>query len=95
MLDSIWAEGGVYCDPTVHVAGADALLKHIAGVHAKFDGFGLRRIGPLDRHHDYARFGWQRAMADGTIGPESLDIVEFDNNGRLKAVIGFFGPRPD
>lgn len=95
LLGEIWSEGGLYCDPTVRVEGAGALLAHIAGVHSKFSGFGLRRIGSLDLHHGLGRFGWQRAMKDGTTGPESIDIVEFDDAGRLKSVIGFFGPLPD
>ncbi|WP_416897695.1 MAG: nuclear transport factor 2 family protein [Minwuia sp.] len=94
LLGEIWSEGGVYCDPTVRVEGAAALLDHIAGVHSKFEGFGLRRIGKLDQHHGLGRFGWQRAMRDGSTGPESIDFVEFDAAGRLKAVIGFFGPLP-
>ena len=94
LLGRIWAEGGVYCDPTIRVEGATALLTHIAGVHSNFQGFGLRRIGKLDMHHGLGRFGWQRAMANGDTGPESIDFVEFDEAGKLTSVIGFFGPLP-
>ncbi len=35
LLLPIWSDGATYTDPTVHAAGADALLAHISGIQAK------------------------------------------------------------
>jgi len=90
-LAAIWAEGGVYTDPTVDLAGLDALSAHIATVQAKLPGSRLERTTGLDDHHDVARFGWRKVLADGTPLAESLDLVVFDPDGRLRRVVGFFG----
>jgi len=90
LLASIWAEGGLYTDPTVHAAGAAALLEHISAVLARRPGSRVERTGPVEQHHDVARFDWQAVAASGEVLRQGIDIVIFDPAGRLARVIGFF-----
>lgn len=90
LLASVWAEGGSYTDPTVHAAGAPALLAHIAGVLTRRPGSRVERTGAVEHHHDVARFDWQAVGADGGVLRSGIDIVIFDGDGRLERVIGFF-----
>jgi hypothetical protein len=90
LLATVWAEGGSYTDPTVHAAGASALLEHIASVLARRPGSRVQRVGAVAQHHDVARFDWQAVAADGEVLRRGLDIVIFDAAGRLVRVIGFF-----
>src|ERR1700754_4267289 len=38
LLDSVWAEGATYTDPTVQAQGQAALDRHIASVQARYPG---------------------------------------------------------
>lgn len=94
LLNSVWADGGLYTDPTVHAAGAAALLDHITAVLARRPGSRVERTGPIQPHHDVACFDWQAVGADGAVLRRGIDIVIFDASGRLARVIGFFAPTP-
>ena len=62
-----------YVDPLVDVSGREALVATIAAVQGQFPGFTFRLSGPVDGHHDQARFGWE-------LGPDGGEapIVGFD-----------------
>lgn len=93
LLLPIWSDGATYTDPTVHAAGAEALLAHISGIQAKHSGACITRTSDVDVHHGIARFAWKFAMPDGSSFPEGLDIVFLDaDQKRITRVIGFFGP---
>lgn len=55
-------------------------------------GVRVERISELQEHHDVARFAWRATLPDGTVLPDSLDVVTFDGDGKLLRIIGFFGP---
>jgi hypothetical protein len=92
LLESVWAQGATYTDPTVHTEGLAALVRHIATVQARYPGSRLVMTSPLDTHHDVARFAWKKVLADGTSLPEGIDFVTFAPDGKLASVTGFFGP---
>ncbi|MCY1743426.1 nuclear transport factor 2 family protein [Ensifer sp. SL37] len=93
MLVPIWADGATYTDPTVHAAGAEELLAHIAGIQAGHPGARITRTSDVDVHHGIARFAWRFVMPDGSSFPEGLDIAFLDPNAtRITRIIGFFGP---
>ena len=94
LADSI-TEDAVYIDPTVEVVGIEALMRHISRVGEMYPGSHLALRTGVDRHHDVARFGWRRVLADATTRPESVDFVEFATDGRLSRILGFFGPLLD
>ncbi|WP_327512954.1 nuclear transport factor 2 family protein [Ensifer sp.] len=93
LLVPIWADGATYTDPTVHAAGVEELLAHIAGIQSKHPGARITRTSDVDVHHGIARFAWRFVMPDGTSFPEGLDIAFLDPaQTRITRIIGFFGP---
>jgi hypothetical protein len=63
-------------------------------VHEQFPGFTFRLAGPVDGHHDQARFGWE-------LGPEGIeapivgfDVAVTDEVGRIRQVHGFLDRVP-
>ena len=92
LLAQVWSDGATYTDPTVHAAGSQELLAHIASVLARRPGARIVRTSAVDEHHGLARFSWQRVEADGTRRPEGIDFVELSADGRIRRIIGFFGP---
>jgi len=94
LLREHWTGDATYVDPMVDVAGRDALNATIEAVHNQFPGFVFTPAGPLDAHHDVARFSWG-------LGPEGaeplivgFDVVTTDGAGRISAVIGFLDRVP-
>lgn len=94
ILAALWAEGATYTDPTVHATGLDELLGHIDAVVAGRPGARVVRTSAVDAHHGLARFAWRVVLADGTELPEGLDLAELTADGRIRRIIGFFGPLP-
>jgi hypothetical protein len=92
ILSTVWADGATYTDPTVHAAGVDELLAHIAGVVAQRPGANVVRTSRVDLHHGLARFAWHVELPDGSALPEGLDLAELTADGRIGRIIGFFGP---
>lgn len=92
LLLPVWGDGATYTDPSVHAAGAEALLAHIAGIQAKHPGARILRTSDVDVHHGVARFAWKFVMPDGASLPEGLDIAFIDpDQQRITRIIGFFG----
>jgi hypothetical protein len=94
LLEQGWADDGVYCDPTASVAGRDALVAHIGGFHDQLPGVRIELTSQVDEHHGWLRFAWTMVGADGATLTEGFDVGELAEDGRLRRIIGFFGPFP-
>jgi hypothetical protein len=93
ILNEVWAKAATYTDPSVHTAGADELLAHIARVRARRPGSKVMRTSAVDFHHGVARFAWQAMDAGGSKVLDGIDIAFLNGDGRrLDRIIGFFGP---
>ncbi|MBA2672778.1 DUF3291 domain-containing protein [Ramlibacter sp.] len=92
MLAQVMTDDGTYLDPVKVATGRAALVEYIGQVQAKYPGGRVVRTSTVDVHHHACRFHWCVAKADGTRLPESLDIVDFARDGRIRRVLGFFGP---
>jgi hypothetical protein len=92
LLRASCAEDVVYLDPRGQADGIEALAATIADVLASRPGARVVRTSAIDAHHGRARFAWHVMLADGTGLPEGLDIVELCDDGRLRRILGFFGP---
>lgn len=91
LLQSVWAPGATYTDPTVRAAGADELLARIASVQEKRPGAQVVRTSAVSLHHHIARFAWH-VVEHGTTLPEGLDIAFLaDDGSRIERIVGFFG----
>ncbi|GAB3796502.1 nuclear transport factor 2 family protein [Micromonospora zhanjiangensis] len=93
LIDEVWTVDGSYTDPLAAVAGRDAIDALIAAVQQQFAGLEFRLAGPVDAHHDLARFTWH-------LGPDGAEpiVIGFDvaviADGRIAKVHGFLDRVP-
>ncbi|MFD1815772.1 nuclear transport factor 2 family protein [Rhodococcus gannanensis] len=93
-IEDLWAPDGRYVDPAVAAHGHDDIDATIGAVQAQFPGMRFRLRGPVDGHHEQARFGWQLGPAGAEDLVEGFDVVERDADGRLVHVLGFLDKVP-
>jgi hypothetical protein len=58
LVDDVWAPDARYIDPMVIASGRDEIDATIGAVQAQFPGLTFKLRGPVDAHHDQARFSW-------------------------------------
>jgi hypothetical protein len=46
----------------------------------------------VDLHHGRLRFAWKLTDASGRTVVEGIDFCELASDGRLRRIVGFFGP---
>ncbi|MFF6996365.1 nuclear transport factor 2 family protein [Streptomyces sp. NPDC008313] len=84
-----------YTDPLADVRGHEQLTALITGAHEQFPGFSFRPSGPVDGHHDTARFGWELVSeADGSAPVAGFDVITLAGEGRIRTVHGFLDRVP-
>jgi SnoaL-like domain len=93
LIDDLWAEHGTYCDPLVEVTGPDAIDAVIGTAQAQFAGLEFT-LGPVDAHHDVARFTWNLGQPAGEPIVVGFDVLTVDSGGRITAVLGFLDKIP-
>jgi hypothetical protein len=92
ILREVLTPEATYIDPRTDVKGHEALATHIERVLATRPGARIPRTSVVDVHHDRARFAWNLVQSDGTTLP-GIDIIEIDPaSGKLRSILGFFGP---
>jgi hypothetical protein len=90
-----WSADGSYTDPLAEVHGHNGIAAVIAAAHEQFPGFSFRPAGPVDGHHDIARFGWELVnAADGTAPVAGFDVITLDGEDRIRSVHGFLDRVP-
>ena len=87
-IDGLWAEDGSYTDPIAVAEGRAAIDATIAAVQAQFPGLVLRLGGPVDGHHNLARFTWHLGPADGEPIVIGFDVAVLAGD-RIESVHGF------
>lgn len=93
-VERLWAPDARYVDPLAAVTGHDAIDAMIGAVQRQFPGLTMTLAGPVDGHHDQARFGWQLGPADGEPLVVGFDVIERDADGRITRVLGFLDRVP-
>ncbi len=93
-LAAAWTENATYTDPSADVRGREALVRHIAGFLAdpELQGFSIVRVTDVDVHHRSFRFGWEMQGPDGQTVTPGIDYGEFNDEGMITKIVGFFGP---
>ena len=92
LLERVWAEDGIYTDPTARVAGRTQFVDHIGGFFKQFPQARLEVTSGVDAHHEVIRFTWRMVLADGKVLVEGIDFGELAADGKLQRIVGFFGP---
>jgi Uma2 family endonuclease len=92
LIAQAWNADGELLDPPLEGRGhaeisalADVVLTHYAGHEFK-------RTTAVDSHHGFARYGWDLVGPDASVAVSGIDVVEFDEAGKLRRIVGFFGP---
>ena len=89
LIGELWAEDASYVDPLVDAHGHDGIDAAIAATQGQFPDHVFALAGPVDTHHDVARFAWGL----GRDGDDPLvigsDVASVGADGRLARVVGF------
>ncbi|MFG2054455.1 nuclear transport factor 2 family protein [Micromonospora sp. NPDC048930] len=93
LIDEVWAEHGRYTDPLAVAEGRDAIDATIAAVQAQFPGLRFS-AGPVDAHHDIARFTWTLGTDDSEPLVVGFDVAVLTEDGRIAAIHGFLDKVP-
>ncbi|NEK59447.1 nuclear transport factor 2 family protein [Geodermatophilus sabuli] len=97
-IDDLYAPDARYVDPLADARGRESIDATVAAVQAQLPGLVFRLAGPVDGHHDVARFTWEvvpaGAPADATAPLVGFDVIAVDGQGRLRAVAGFLDRVP-
>jgi len=96
LLIGHWTTSGTYTDPSGHAEGLEGLVAHVGEFKSnpQFKGFSIVRTSGIDIHHRSFRFSWEMRNPDGKILTAGIDYGEFDDEGRITKIVGFFGPFP-
>lgn len=93
-LEGLYSSDGTYIDPHVELQGPEQIDAFIAATQERFPGYEFRLGGPVDAHHNQARFHWHA----GPAGDPEPTFVGFDvivtDGGKVKGVYGFLEPAP-
>ncbi len=94
-IREVWTEDATYTDPLASVSGHEAVNALIGAAREQFPGMAFTLAGPVDTHHDVARFTWHLAPA-GAAEPVvvGFDVAKAGDDGRLTAVYGFLDKVP-
>ena len=94
LIAKTWDDGATYLDPLVDAHGHDAIDAAIAATQGQFPDHVFALAGPVDTHHDVARFSWGL----GRDGDDPLvigsDVASVGADGRLARVVGFLDKVP-
>ena len=83
-----------YVDPVAAVEGHAALDGLIGAVQGQFPGWGFTPGGPVDAHHEQARFTWHLGPAGEEPVVIGFDVAELGADGRIRTVLGFIDQAP-
>jgi hypothetical protein len=93
-IDDVFTDDVRYVDPVAAVTGRDALHGLIGAVHEQFPGFVFTPGGPVDAHHDQARFTWRLGRPGEEPPVIGFDVAERAPDGRIRLVLGFLDRAP-
>ncbi|MEO1172958.1 MAG: nuclear transport factor 2 family protein [Myxococcota bacterium] len=79
----------VYTDPQMQARGFDELLAYMKQFHEQVPG-GYFVTREFTAHHDRSLAKWNMCGADGTVLGDGISYGEYNQNGKLVAMTGFF-----
>jgi hypothetical protein len=94
LIEQLWAPEGRYVDPLAAVAGREGIDGVVQAVQGQFPGMAFTLLGPVDAHHDQARFGWALGVPGEEAVVVGFDVIEVDADGRIATVLGFLDKVP-
>jgi hypothetical protein len=95
LISQVWTADGHLIDPPLDAEGHEAIGGMAVAVQSQFPGHRFRRSSGVDSHHGFARYGWELVAPDGAVTLAGMDVAQLADDGRIRRVLGFFGPMPD
>lgn len=83
----------IYRDPLAHTEGHNALVDYMLGFHEQIPGGHFETTYFLD-HHDRSIAKWQMKNGADEIVGDGASFGEYDAQGRLISMTGFFETPP-
>ncbi|MEM9172809.1 MAG: hypothetical protein AAGA84_08905 [Pseudomonadota bacterium] len=80
-----------FVDPSIDLTGIDAFEQNVHEVKARLPGAVYSRASAIDSQHGFHRYHWA-IHHGGKLALAGFDVTEIDTDGRIRTVIGFFGP---
>jgi SnoaL-like domain len=93
LLEALYVSDCTYTDPHVDLHGADQIDGFIAQTQERYPGFTFTLGGPIDAHHNQARFKWHAGPADAPDDFVGFDVIVAED-GRIRSVYGFMDAAP-
>jgi uncharacterized protein YndB with AHSA1/START domain len=92
LLERCWAERALFADSMGSAEGRNELDAYIAAAQRFMPGARLERLGSVMLVLDRARFAWRAVSADGQALGAGVNFTEFDGDGRIARLSGFWDP---
>jgi hypothetical protein len=93
-VEELYTDDARYVDPMVEATGPEQIAATIGAVQQQFPGFVFRLTGPVDGHHDQARFSWELGPEGSAAPIAGFDVAVTDGHGRIRSVLGFLDRVP-
>lgn len=91
LLAAAWSPTGTLIDPPLEGTGVDAIADLADAVLTHYPNHRFVRTSEVDAHHAFGRYTWKLVGPDGTPAVTGTDVAEFDDDGKLVRIVGFFG----
>ena len=93
LLEALYAPDCTYTDPHVDLQGPEQIDGFIEQTRERFPGVTFALGGPIDAHHNQARFQWHAGPADAPDVYVGFDVIVAED-GRIRNVYGFMDAGP-
>jgi len=94
LVEGLYERDCSYVDPHVELSGPEQIAAFIGETQERFPGYVFKLGGPVDAHHNQARFQWHA----GPVGETEPTFVGFDvivtGAERVRSVYGFMDAAP-
>ena len=93
LIEGVFTEAAGYTDPLVTVTGRAAIDAIVAGAQEQFAGLVFSLNGPVDSHHNTARFSWTLGVPQDEPLVVGFDVAVIED-GKIREVYGFLDKVP-
>jgi SnoaL-like protein len=93
LLDGLYTSESTYTDPHVDLRGPEQIDAFIVQTQERFPGVTFTLGGPVDAHHNQARFQWHAGPEEAPSAYVGFDVIVTED-GRIRNVYGFMDAAP-
>jgi hypothetical protein len=91
LLEQTYISDATYVDPHNYLDGLDAIDSALGAMQEANPGLLFALHGPIDCHHDQARFQWHAGTAEQPVALVGFDVIVTCND-QIAHVYGFAEP---